>query len=152
VSAAGGSQIMKVRDHLLDALFVLESGKFPKAKKGYYVGYTGHGNLGDEALRDAIYDLFHPGIVFSETRGKVVRFLEDRRWLHWDVLMLGGGTLILRSQRILNELLLPHFKHYIIFGTGVAQPLFWKNFPDDYGDCNEWIRTLNAFDYIGSIR
>lgn len=120
----------------------------PLAKKGFYIGYTGHGNLGDEALRDAIFEMFFPKIIFSESKGMLVRFLEKCKILNFDLLMLGGGTLVFKSEEVLKNLMETSIKKRVIFGTGVANHEFWKDIPGLYGNRESWNKVLKEVDYL----
>ncbi len=128
---------------LIQALFNLDK------KKCLYIGWTGYANLGDEALKEAIFDLLSSRLVFSESRGVLVRFFEKIKLIKFDVLMLGGGTLVLRSKKILDTMLNSSIPQKIIFGTGVANHEFWKDVADDYGDFADWKKLLENVDYLG---
>lgn len=92
-----------------------------------YVGWTGHENLGDEALLQAIGGLLDWADVRTSKRG--------------DLLLLGGGTLINRGSYLnwLEEHDSPRIERAVL-GTGVANPEFWKN-DDNAGRWVEWLRT-----------
>jgi GT2 family glycosyltransferase len=97
-----------------------------------YVGWTGHDNLGDEALLAAVTGLLDWGEVRTAKRG--------------DLLLLGGGTLINRGSYIqwLEDHDSPRIER-AVFGTGVANPEFWGD-RDDVGRWKEWLSTCA---YIG---
>jgi hypothetical protein len=118
-------------------------------KKCFYLGWTGYANLGDEALRDAIFDLFKDDLIFSESRGVLVRSLEKLKLFRFDAVMLGGGTRILRSEQSLNVMLTSPVGKKIVFGTGVANHEFWKDIPDSYGDFSDWRKLLESVSYLG---
>ena len=132
-----------------DAAFIWKSLPAQHLKKGYYIGYTGHGNLGDEALKEAIFELFKPEVVFAQSRGQAVRLLEKAGLLHWDLLILGGGTLIFRTEGVLKQITGTPARQRIVFGTGAANPAFWKDIPDRYGDMADWVSALDACAYLG---
>jgi glycosyltransferase involved in cell wall biosynthesis len=97
-----------------------------------YVGWTGHENLGDEALLAAVEGLIDWGDVRTSKRG--------------DLLLLGGGTLINRGSYLswLEEHDSPRIERAVL-GTGVANPEFWKN------DANgaRWVEWLRTCAYVG---
>lgn len=141
---------MKTGNNLLtDLIFISNCILKPMQRRCLYIGWTGHANLGDEALREAIFNLFASKLIFIEKRGALVRLLEKFKFIHFDVLMLGGGTLILRSQKILDALRESHIPKKVIFGTGVANQVFWKDIPDSYGDFSQWKELLENVDYLG---
>lgn len=100
---------------------------------GRYVGWTGHDNLGDEALLQTIRTAMpwadlklsgHPG----------------------NLLILGGGTLINRPGylQILNEYNSPRLER-AVFGTGVSNPEFWGKDTDR----EQWHNYLKSCSYVG---
>ena len=98
-----------------------------------YVGWTGHSNLGDEAMLDAVTGLFEWADV--RTGGDAV-----------DLLMLGGGTLINRG--FLRQVLRhdsPSVER-VAFGTGVANPDYWGQPKEKPGD---WIAFLESCLTVG---
>ncbi len=141
---------MKIGNNFLtDLIFTFKCILSPSKRKCFYIGWTGHANLGDEALREAIFKLFASQLIFIEKRGALVRLFEKLKWVRFDVLMLGGGTLIMRSQIILDMLLQWQIPKKVIFGTGVANQVFWKDIPDLYGDFSKWKEFLEKVDYLG---
>lgn len=97
-----------------------------------YVGWTGHDNLGDEAMLLAAAELFEWGDVETSHRG--------------DLLLLGGGTLINRANYL--EWLIRHDSPRIeraVFGTGVAHPDFWGQREPAEG----WARFLESCAFVG---
>src|SRR5690606_12642454 len=79
-----------------------------------YVGWTGHDNMGDEALLEAITGALDWAEVRTAKRG--------------DLLLLGGGTLINRGSYLdwLEDQDSPRLER-AVFGTGVANPDFWRD-------------------------
>lgn len=137
------------RNILNDIKFILKCLVHFSKKKCYYVGFVGYGNLGDEAMKEAIYKLFSSKIIFCYSRGMLVRLLEKIRLLKFEYLMLGGGTLLFKSQAILDKISDERIKKKVVFGTGVANHSFWKDIPNRYGHFRDWTKILNLFDYIG---
>ena len=102
----------------------------PRAR---YIGWTGHHNLGDEVMVEAVRDLLPWADV--ETDGDPGRLL-----------ILGGGTLINRSSylRRLIGLDTPSVERCVL-GTGVASPDYWGLLEDP----DAWIRWLSSCAYVG---
>lgn len=98
-----------------------------------YVGWTGHHNMGDEAMLQAVTALFDWAEI--QTQG-------DRA----DLLMLGGGTLINRGYlRQLRPLDSPNLER-VAFGPGVANPEYWGEPKEDTAD---WVDFLDSCAYVG---
>ena len=102
----------------------------PRAR---YVGWSGHHNLGDEVMLDAVRDLLPWADV--ETTGDPGQLL-----------ILGGGTLINRSSYLkqVTDRDTPRTERVVI-GTGVANPDFWG----EQEDPEKWIRWLSTCAYVG---
>jgi len=98
-----------------------------------YIGWTGHHNLGDEVMVEAIRSLL-PG-VDVETSGEPGRLL-----------ILGGGTLINRSSYLRKVMGVdtPSVERCVI-GTGVASPDYWGLVEDP----DAWVRWLSSCVYVG---
>lgn len=125
---------------------------FSANKKGYYCGWAGHGNLGDEILHDVIVDLLGKDLALYDKSylSRAVNLYLRRRHLIFDCFILGGGTLIGRP------LYLKKLEQYpaplkIAFGCGVMNPEYWMQVPSYVDLRSEWVSQLNAFDYI-SVR
>ncbi|HSJ35409.1 MAG TPA: glycosyltransferase [Acidimicrobiia bacterium] len=97
-----------------------------------YVGWTGHDNMGDEALLEAITGALDWAEVRTAKRG--------------DLLLLGGGTLINRGSYLdwLEEQDSPRLER-AVFGTGVANPDFWR----DRDESRRWVDWLDTCAYVG---
>jgi hypothetical protein len=113
-----------------------------------YIGFLGHHNLGDEILFEAFRVLFpdlqllaYDGAVdpvhnppFSYYPAELAfyrRVIKPESF--YDLVFLGGGTLINRRQylsRLSHALQQRH--RCVVFGTGVADPTFWHE-----QDCSE---------------
>ncbi|MDP3984059.1 MAG: polysaccharide pyruvyl transferase family protein, partial [Acidimicrobiia bacterium] len=98
-----------------------------------YIGWSGHDNLGDEALLEAVRRLM--GWAEITTAG-----------LAGNLLILGGGTLINRGYlRQLTEHDSPRVER-VVFGTGVANPAYWGA-PKE--DPSGWIQFLQTCGFVG---
>lgn len=98
-----------------------------------YVGWTGQSNLGDEVMLEATADLFSEADVTTQGES-------------FDLLMLGGGTLINRGYlRHLRPLDSPRVER-VAFGTGVANPEYWGEPREDPAD---WIDFLESCAFVG---
>jgi len=123
--------------------------------KALYVGWAGHGNLGDEALFHAISDLFSARYCFLPSvyanRRTVKHFPGDT---DLEMVLLGGGTLIGRSQSYLNAVngaLASHTAaNFIVFGTGVVDADMWEGFGQTT-DRKAWAALADRSDYL-SVR
>lgn len=116
----------------------------PFRKKIGYFGWTGRGNLGDEALFTAIRELLNPVALVKfhkfYRRGK---FFEAAQETMLSGFMMGAGTLIN------SRGLLPIMKHFqgkrvptFVFGAGVLDPEFYCQFPRYPNDMPEWVECL----------
>jgi glycosyltransferase involved in cell wall biosynthesis len=105
----------------------------PSAPRIRYVGWTGRGNVGDEAMLMATRRLFPHAEVATEGEAG-------------DVLMLGGGTLVNRGYlRLLRTLDSPYLER-VAFGPGVAHPEYWGDTREDPVD---WVAFLESCLYVG---
>jgi len=136
---------------LFDLKFLFRCILNPLKKKCLYVGHIGYKNLGDEILRDAIINIFYSYLLIVPQKGLLVRIFEKLGLIKFDVLLLGGGTLLLRSEGVLKRISAQGYNKKLVFGTGVANQIFWKDIPDNYGDFSQWIECLNKMDYV-SVR
>ena len=104
----------------------------PEPPRVNYVGWTGNNNLGDEAMLDAVEQLLAWGDVGRFERA--------------ELLVLGGGTLINRSEYL--EVLIrqdsPRMER-AVFGTGVANPSYWGQVEPSEG----WVQFLDSCVYVG---
>jgi GT2 family glycosyltransferase len=102
----------------------------PRAR---YIGWSGHHNLGDELMLDAVRELLP--WVDVETSGDPGQLL-----------ILGGGTLINRSSYLkqVTDRDTPRTERVVI-GTGVANPDFWGELEDP----QKWLRWLSSCAYVG---
>ncbi|MGA3146696.1 MAG: polysaccharide pyruvyl transferase family protein [Acidimicrobiales bacterium] len=120
-----------------------------------YSGWTGHANLGDEAVFDGVKALFGEYKVLSVTLGAPVRVGERvrRRRTPLKALVLGGGTLINQSERWLWDVEEAVSRGIPVFclGTGVASEEFWRKHPEaKKGQClDRWAALLTEFAFVG---
>lgn len=129
---------------------------FSKKKKAIYIGCTGHDNLGDEGVLLAIRELLkekiflYPISYSKPSSGKYLRRFIIRKP---DILILGGGTIIIKSEK---ESYLKLFSEYhknfpkaklIVFGAGVADPIHANNigFPTNVPD---WKSILEKCSFL----
>jgi polysaccharide pyruvyl transferase WcaK-like protein len=121
-----------------------------KKKRAFYIGWVGHGNLGDEALYMAIKNLFGRHIEFYEKNyvGTGLKYYLNNLNLPLDYVFLGGGTLINRGKNysLLKSI---YAKKKIVFGTGVANPEYWQTVDGFNSYASEWAEALNNTNYIG---
>lgn len=99
-----------------------------------YIGYTGAGNLGDEAMLSAVRQLLPWADVQRD---------------HPDpaVIMVGGGTLINGKGYYLTRILRrdsPRLER-VVFGTGVRSPDYWGTTED----VAEWAQFFDSALYAG---
>lgn len=120
-----------------------------------YIGWTGYGNLGDEAIYESYQKLF-PGSNFTEFRmgrpAKLFTALLGRE-IPFGYVALGGGTLINQSKDYLTQTqdIVKRDIPMFCLGTGVAAREFWKDHENVHtaNDIEEWVRLLNKFIYVG---
>ena len=96
----------------------------------YAAAWTGHGNLGDEAMRAA----------YCRTFGGR------------DVPVLAGGTLINRGDGVLDAYraaCAQSGRALPTFGTGVADPAFWRNRGGWRDRLSEWVELLEQLPGVG---
>ena len=132
---------------------------FTKKKKAVYIGCTGQGNLGDEAILKAT-SLMLAGHLYlyeiSYAKPSSGKFL--RKWIikNPDYIILGGGTIIRKGAdesylKILNDSIqLWSSVKIVILGPGVAEPDFaeYIGFPIDILG---WKKLLKKSSFI-SVR
>lgn len=132
---------------------------FAKKRKAVYIGCTGHGNSGDEAILKAISLMLDGKFYLYEilyakpSSGKYLRRLLVK---NPDYIVLGGGTIIRKGAnesylKILNDSigLWPDAK-IVTLGPGVAEPSFadFIGFPLDV---EGWKKLLKMSSFI-SVR
>ncbi|HKX74674.1 MAG TPA: glycosyltransferase, partial [Acidimicrobiia bacterium] len=103
-----------------------------------YIGWSGHSNLGDEALLQAIRALL-PWCEIA-TAGPAQ-----------NLLLVGGGTLINRGYlRQVLEHDSPRVER-VVFGTGVANPSYWGTPKEDPAGWVEFLATCGLVGVRGPI-
>lgn len=132
---------------------------FSKKKRAIYIGCTGHGNLGDEAILKAVTLMLKPNFYLYEisyTKPSSGKYLRKFLMRKPDYIILGGGTIIRKKAnesylKISNDFikLYPNAKTATI-GPGVAEPSFAEfiGFPIDI---EGWKAYLNNSSFI-SVR
>lgn len=133
-----------------------------KKKKAIYIGCTGHGNLGDEAILKAINLMLHKHFYLYDlsynkpSSGKYLRRLIVK---NPDYIILGGGTIIRKGKdesylKLLNESInvWPNAKTATI-GPGVAEPKFadFIGFPLDVEGWKKFL-TQSSFISVRGVR
>jgi polysaccharide pyruvyl transferase WcaK-like protein len=115
-----------------------------------YIGYLGHGNIGDEALYVAFRDqLFSSALLLPfddlSLLSGIAR-LKTNRWV-----VLGGGTLINVNPYLeALERFAKENRPFAVFGTGVADLEYWSQHPQyERGNVERWINVLAKASYIG---
>ncbi len=132
---------------------------FSQKERAIYVGCIGVGNLGDEAVFEAIKNLLKTKIhIYKTTYYKPSSGRRFRKYFFKqpNYIILGGGTLIMKKA---NESFLRIFKNFhkqypsaklIVMGTGVADTVLAQQngFPTDIAS---WSMILNECEFI-SVR
>ena len=93
-----------------------------------YIGWTGHGNLGDEAIFGAV------SAMFRRTLSLQAGDIPDAQ-----AVVLGGGTLIDGADEYEAPFRASSARLKFVFGTGVEAPLFARR--SDY--LSRWVHLLN---------
>ena len=107
-------------------------------------------NLGDELMYYADKKLFYRCNLLNTFGGRSLR-LATQIYPLFDVILLGGGTLIhgytepLKAFRSCMEVCPSAF----VFGTGVADPIFWTGHPHYKDLLSEWVSTLRRCKFVG---
>jgi len=118
-----------------------------------YVGWTGYGNLGDEAVYEAAKVLMPTITPFRVSRriDSISKMLG--RPLPLKSFYLGGGTLINQSIFWLeqSEYAVAHKVPSFCIGSGVASKDFWQHHSDIHtaNNLDRWTKVLNEFVFVG---
>lgn len=119
-----------------------------------YLGWTGHENLGDEALAEAVEALVG-GLQLVEVKvTSKTRVLERARFGRglFKGVILGGGTLI--NARATFDAFAGALERYptgAVFGTGVLDPDYWSSVPGFVDDREAWAELLDGLPLV-SVR
>lgn len=123
----------------------------PEVKQALYLGWLGHKNLGDEALYYSISDILRGSCEFLDSS----RFNRVPHWIRslrrFDYAVLGGGTLINRSDAVLEGLkrLRRYAPERFVFSAGVANDEFWRQFEPRPDRSQEWKEFLAGCRFVG---
>lgn len=128
--------------------------RHPRSRVAYVSGWRGNRNLGDELLLDGYQRLF-PLWHFYQAYGYRYERTVARVCRPFHAAMLAGGTLINRRTPWLREVqnCFSMVECSMVFGTGVADPGFWKGRTDGnehWQDMlQEWVTLLQRCAYVG---
>ncbi len=127
----------------------------PRQGRIAYIGWTGHRNLGDEALYEAAQRLLPDYALYPSTRKtrklRLLRWLEQRGGVI--AYCLGGGTLIYSGNnncRAVHDAL-QTARPVFSLGTGVVDPAFWRDDPHFFEQQVRWNELLPRFSIL-SVR
>ncbi|MGH2665079.1 polysaccharide pyruvyl transferase family protein [Flavobacterium sp.] len=132
---------------------------FSSKKRAIYVGCTGMGNLGDEAILTALENYIADKIVLYEIPYKNPKAGHiARKWFvkNPDLIILGGGTIIKKGKKesylkIINQQIqLYPDAQLAVLGPGVADEDFAKSFGFTI-DTQSWKDFLDACSFV-SVR
>lgn len=121
----------------------------PWGRRAAYLGWLGHGNLGDELLYQAFRQAFAPVEILPAIRhrtGAAVQKLLDRRL--YDASFLGGGTLINTPRHTAFRELLRSYPPGIVFGAGVKDPEQWARWGQE-STLPKWLPVLRDCAFVG---
>jgi len=117
-----------------------------------YIGWVGHGNVGDDALYEAFRDVLFPKLLMTLEDDVSALSWVARRRQEVAPTLLGGGTLI-NVMPYYDALVRAHSKGapFAVFGTGVSDSTFWSRFPEHKlrGGAALWPDLLREARYIG---
>lgn len=123
----------------------------PFKKRIGYIGWIGHGNLGDEAMYFAIKKMFPKfNIIPFKATNKTLIFENIIKNRVFDAVFLGGGTLI-NAKGELNDMKIACEKYSPLFilGAGVKSPDFWSKINPAENCLNDWMPLLKKADLVG---
>jgi polysaccharide pyruvyl transferase WcaK-like protein len=120
-----------------------------------YLGWSGQGNLGDDAIHDALASAL-PNLVLERqslrAREIAASVLANQRLRRHEPLLLGGGTVIGRKNWRLPlrvHMALTSTRPLFMIGAGVEDPVFQgrHSFSSD-GELSRWVPLLGEFDRV----
>lgn len=123
--------------------------RVPRNLRAAYIGWLGHGNLGDEAIFQAIVPELDPvrlRLFSGMTKERILRCVFGSNAL-FRCGILGGGTLILGGYAGHLEPILDRGLPCYVFGTGVLDPDELKA-NGEIVDVERWLRVLRKLGKI----
>ena len=126
----------------------------PLIKKLGYFGWTGMGNLGDEALLVAVRKLLYPIVIIDHLGSYGIRkFIQNiLEEYFFTGMLMGSGTLINAPGYLKEMIKLQHRKiRTFIFGAGVLDPEIDSKFRKWPNCMRPWVEVLNKCEHV-SVR
>lgn len=145
---------LEIRNSLSNVCSILNNWRYITSikKRIGYIGWLGHGNIGDESMYIAFKKLFSKFTVlpFKYTE-KLEIFEKIRRKKLYNAVFLGGGTLINYSRGSLETLKVAQMKYSptFVLGTGVRNSIFWNRINGKQNSIEEWIECLEKCKFVG---
>lgn len=144
-------QLRTIQDFLVDvaltpaAVVQRRARKQPPAVKIGYIGWVGHGNLGDQAMFQAMATALAPHQLLPMLPApgeRVLRAMGAGGGECFGAVVLGGGTLINRLYLDVAKLAVSWNLPLFVAGTGVGIPGFGFSSRDE-GSLQEWAAILH---------
>lgn len=126
----------------------------PLVKKLGYFGWTGMGNLGDEALLVAVRKLLYPIVIIDHLGSYGIRkFIQNiLEEYFFSGMLMGAGTLINAPGYLKEMTKLQHRKiRTFILGAGVLDPEIDSKFRKWPNCMKAWVEVLNKCEHV-SVR
>src|SRR5574341_259153 len=123
----------------------------PSAPKIGYLGWIGHGNLGDEVLFLAHQRLFPHHLLLPFKHSAKTAWLERITGRKLFVATLLGGGALINKPAILDSLRTAQRRYQPSFalGTGVADPTFAEKKLGEPNVLPQWVEHLNRCTFVG---